>query len=154
MADTDFFTSKELGSEHRNEIKALFKEVFTNAPWNDDWSDEGQLESYLDELTGEKSSLTVGLFEDGELIGLSMGCIRHWWQGTEYYIFEFCIRADKQGAGRGTAFLGDVIRIAKEKGVTRIFLQTGRSAPAYGFYRKNGFEELEGHVSLVKFFEK
>ncbi|MDE6593178.1 MAG: GNAT family N-acetyltransferase [Oscillospiraceae bacterium] len=148
------FTSKELGKENRNEIKALFKEVFMNAPWNDDWSDEEQLDSYLDELTGEKSSLTVGLFEDGELIGLSMGCIRHWWQGTEYYIFEFCIRADKQGSGRGTAFLGDVIRIAKEKGVTHIFLQTERSAPAYGFYRKNGFEELEGHVSLVKFFDE
>ena len=148
------FISKELGNEQRNEIKELFKAVFMNAPWNDDWSDEAQLDSYLDELTGEKSSLTVGLYEDGELIGLSMGCIRHWWQGTEYYIFEFCIRTDKQGSGRGTAFLEDVIRIAKEKGVTHIFLQTERSAPAFGFYRKNGFEELEGHVSLVKFFEK
>lgn len=147
------FTAKELTSESREAVKALFKEVFTNEPWNDDWSDEAQLDAYLDELTGEKSSLTVGLFEEGELIGLSMGCIRHWWQGTEYYIFDFCIRSDKQGAGRGTAFMGEIRKIAEGRGVTHIFLQTERNAPAYNFYRKNGFEELTGHVSLVRFFK-
>lgn len=145
-------TVRQLGQESREDIKRLFREVFTSEPWNDDWSDEGQLCSYIDELTGEKSSFTVGLFEDDMLIGLSLGCIRHWWQGTEYYIFEFCIKKDRQGAGRGTAFLEEISRIAREKGVTHIFLQTERSAPAYEFYRKNGFEELSGHRSLVKFF--
>ena len=35
-------------------------------------------------------------------------------------------------------------------GVDHTFLQTENNVPAYAFYRKNGFTELEGHVSLVR----
>lgn len=41
--------------------------------WNDDWSDETQLCEYIMDLIGNRNSLTLGFFEDGELIGLSMG---------------------------------------------------------------------------------
>ena len=34
-----------------------------------------------------------------------------------------------------------------------IFLQTERELPAYSFYQKLGFKELEGHASLVKRFD-
>lgn len=141
---------KELSIEYIEEIKQLFVEVFTNEPWNDDWSDPKQLHEYLIDLIDNRNSMTFGLYEDDYLIGLSMGSILHFHNGTEYYIFEFCIKEEKQGKGIGTQFLKKFEDIIKEKQVSIIFLQTERTVPAYGFYKKNGFVELNDHISLYK----
>jgi len=146
-------TTKELSLKDIEQIKTLYAAIFTAEPWNDDWSDPVQLHEYITDLIGNRNSLTVGLYEDGELIGLSLGAIIHWYSGTEYYIQEFCVRTDRQGKGLGTAFLKAVEEPATPRGAKRIFLQTERTAPAFEFYRKNGFSELEGHVSLSKGFE-
>ena len=36
--------------------------------------------------------------------------------------------------------------------VNHLYLQTDRSMPAYRFYQKNGFTDLEEHASLFKMF--
>lgn len=144
---------KELNIENMDEIKSLFIEVFTNEPWNDDWSDPIQFHKYIMDLIGNSNSLTLGLFENDKLIGLSMGSIMHWYIGTEYYIFELCIKTEKQGKGIGTIFLKKIEEYTKRIQVTHIFLQTERTAPAYKFYLKNGFAELEDHISLFKNFQ-
>jgi len=146
-------TIKELNIENIEEIKSLFVEIFTNEPWNDDWSDPIQLHEYMIDLMGNRNSLTIGLFEDDKLIGLSMGSIIHWHMGTEYFIIEFCIKTDKQGKGLGTKFLEEIEEYAKSKKITHIFLLTERTVPAYNFYKKNGFIELKDHVSLFKYFD-
>ena len=92
-------TLRELDSSDFDDIKTLFRGVFTQPPWNDDWSDEAQLDAYLKDLMGARTPLTLGLIEDGELIGLSLGSIKHWYEGTEYVIDELCIRTDLQGKG-------------------------------------------------------
>ena len=143
---------KQLGLSDTEEIKRLFKDIFTKAPWNDDWSDESQLHNYILDLTGNRNSFAFGLYEGDGLIGLSLGSIIHWYEGTEYYIFEFCIKTELQGKGYGTFFLGKVEEFVKEKGIDHIFLQTERTFPAYEFYLKNGFTDMKEHVSLFKKF--
>ena len=66
---------KELNIKSIEEIKSLFAEIFTKEPWNDDWSDLAQLHEYIMDLIGNRNSLTLGLFKNDELIGLSMGSI-------------------------------------------------------------------------------
>ena len=141
---------KRIGMNEKEMIKELFTSVFTIEPWNDDWSNQEQLDLYLSDLVGQSNSLTFGLFEAGELIGVSMGRIRHWYSGTEYYIDELCVRTDKQGNGIGTYFVNEIEKAIKEIGLVQIFLQTESSVPAYGFYQKNGFLELKEHVTFVK----
>lgn len=141
---------KELSVSSIEKIKTLFAEIFTNEPWNDDWSDENQLHNYILDLTGNRNSLAIGLFEDEEFIGMALGSIKHWYTGTEYYIDEFCIKSQKQGRGIGTKFLAMVEEFVKEKGILHIFLQTERTVPAFEFYKKNGFTELCDHVSFLK----
>lgn len=82
---------KKLNMNELEEIKDFFREIFMNEPWNDDWSDDEQLTNYILDLSGNRNSLPLGLFENNELIGLSLGNIIHWCAGTEYYIYEFCI---------------------------------------------------------------
>lgn len=145
------FTLKRLGPENLEAIKAVFVSVFTKEPWCDDWSDEEQLDLYIRDLTGQGYSLTYGLFDDAdELIGISLGYIKHRYSGTEYIINELCIRTDRQGAGAGTFFLREIEKAIRELGLKQIFLLTDSNVPAYEFYRKNGFVESETNVAFSK----
>ena len=96
---------ERIGTDEKESIKELVVSVFTDDPWNDDWSDDRQLDLYISDLIAQDISLTYGLYDVDKLIGISMGYIKHWFTGTEYYINELCIRADKQGSGAGTFFL-------------------------------------------------
>lgn len=144
------YNFKRIGMDEIEVIKKLFTGVFTIEPWNDDWSNREQLDLYLSDLVGQSNSLAYGLFEDEKLIGVSVGHIRRWYSGTEYYIDELCIQTDKQGNGIGSYFLKEIEKGIKEIGLTQIFLQTENNVPAYGFYLKNGFCELKEHVSFAK----
>jgi aminoglycoside 6'-N-acetyltransferase I len=141
---------RTLNISNIDEIKDFFFHIFSNEPWNDDWSDKVQLHSYITDLVGNNNSLALGLFENGNMVGLSMGSIRHWYSGTEYYIDEFCIKTEEQGRGLGIQFLSEIETYIKQIGIHHIFLQTDRTVSAYSFYKKNGFFELENHVSFVK----
>ena len=143
----------KLESDKFDEIKLLFKNIFMNEPWNDDWSNDNQLTEYMLDLMGNRNSLAIGLYDEDELIGFSLGSIMHWCIGTEYYIHEFCIVRERQHSGLGTLFLNEIETYVKNLGINHIFLQTEKNVPAYEFYKKNDFSELEGHVSLVKRFD-
>ena len=131
-------------------IKMLFLSVFTTEPWNDDWSDLNQLNLFLKDLIGQNNSLTYGIYEDSNLIGVSMGHIRHWFSGTEYYIDELCIKKEKQGNGIGSLFLEEIEKSIKELGMSQIFLLTEKDVPAYEFYKRKGFYELTKYVAFAK----
>ena len=141
---------KQLTGQDQEQMIAFYTGVFNQPPWNDDWSDKAQLSSYIEDLTGNKNSVAFGFFRGEEMVGLSMGSIRHWYQGTEYFIDEFCVRTDLQGQGIGTAFLNAVEDRVRAMGVVHIFLLTDRDVPAFAFYRKNGFTMLEKNTALKK----
>ena len=142
----------ELDGSSFEDIKTLFRSVFTQPPWNDDWSDEEQLDQYLLDLMGARTPLVLGLVEDGELIGISLGNIRHWYEGTEYLIDELCIKTEMQGRGYGSLFLSLIEEHLRERGLHTIYLTTDRNVPAYEFYRSRGFIELPDDVAFFKTF--
>ena len=145
-------TLAELGESDFEDVKALFRSVFTQPPWNDDWSDEEQLDQYLMDLMGARTPLVLGLVEDDELIGVSIGNIRHWYEGTEYLIDELCIKTELQGRGYGSLFLSLIEGHLLERGLHTIYLTTERNVLAYEFYRARGFKELPNDVALFKTF--
>lgn len=142
----------ELDGSSFEDIKTLFRSVFTQPPWNDDWSDEEQLDQYLLDLMGARVPLVLGLVEDGKLIGISLGNIRHWCEGTEYLIDELCIKTEMQGRGYGSLFLSFIEEHLRERGLHTIYLTTDRNVPAYEFYRSRGFIELPDDVAFFKTF--
>ena len=131
-------------------IRKLFVSVFTREPWNDDWSDENQLRLYLQDLAGQGNSLCFGLFEGERLIGLSLGHIRHWYSGTEYFIDELCIHTESQGKGAGSALIEGIERACREMGLTHLFLLTEKDVPAYAFYQRRGFHEPKTNAAFAK----
>lgn len=141
---------KALTPRDREAVTRLFADVFTNPPWNDDWSDAAQLDAYIADLTGQANSLALGWFDGERLVAMALGQVKHWYSGTEYLIDELCVDRTAQGRGVGSAFLGAVEAHLLERGICRIFLQTERTVPAYSFYKKRGFDELQDHVSFSK----
>ena len=69
---------RRLSVDDIDEIKSLFRDIFTSEPWNDDWSDDGQLEGYIIDIIGNRNSLALGLYENGVLTGISLGNVMHW----------------------------------------------------------------------------
>lgn len=141
---------KELTVADLEMVKQLFLSVFSQDPWNDDWSDEEQLDRYIGDLLGHSRALCFGLFDQGKLLGLSLGYIRYWYEGTEYRIEEFCISRDYQGQGHGASFLADIEKQLADRKIVHILLQTERNLPAYFFYKKCGFRALEEDVTMFK----
>ena len=145
------YTLKRLSLENKEEIKEVFAGVFTKAPWYDDWSDAKQLDLYICDLIGQSYSLTFGLYDDAcELIGISLGYIKHWYNGTEYIINELCIKTERQGSGAGTFFIREIEKAIKELGLKQIFLLTDSNVPAFEFYKKNDFVQCETNVAFAK----
>ncbi len=128
----------------------LYRSAFKGAPWNDDWSDDKQLELYVKEISGAYNALNYGLLIDGELVAMSVGMIRHWWEGTNYNIEELCVSPELQGKGIGSRFMKMIEDDIIKRGLCGIFLQTDSDKPSYRFYKKNGFGELDKHVSFYK----
>ena len=133
-----------------SEMAELYRSAFRGDPWNDDWSDTVQLTEYLKEISGGYNALNYGLLIDGKLAAMSVGSIRHWWEGTNYNIEEFCVDPTIQGKGIGSHFMSLIEDEIRKQGLAGIFLQTDMDKPSYRFYKKNGYNDLELHVSLYK----
>ena len=150
--DHSGLTFRRIGLEQKEQVKEKFLQVFTDAPWFDDWSDPEQLDMYLNDLMGQSYSVAFGLYEGDDLIGASLGYIKHWYSGTEYIIDEFFVVKEKQGKGIGTYFMEEIGDAIKEMGVFTVFLLTERGVPAYDFYIKNGFNEIPETTAFWKEF--
>ncbi len=143
-----------LDETYLSQMAELYKVAFGCEPWNDDWSDENQLKEYVKEISCSFNSLNYGLLINGRLSAVSIGMIRHWWEGTNYNIEEFCVSPDLQGQNIGSRFMGMIEEDIKSRGLSGIFLQTDSNKPAYRFYIKNRFNELNSHVSFYKRVKK
>lgn len=139
-----------LDESYLSAIADLYRNAFTGDPWNDDWSDREQLEEYIKDVSGNFKGLNYGLIIDGKLVAVSLGTVRHWWEGTNYNIEEFCVDPGYQGKGLGSKFMGMIEEEIRKLGFAGIFLQTDKDKPSYKFYLKNGYNDLDLHVSLYK----
>lgn len=139
-----------LDKSYLSAIADLYREAFMGEPWNDDWSDRIQLEAYIKDVAGDFEGLNYGLLIEGKLAAVSLGTVRHWWEGTNYNIEEFCVDPKLQGKGLGSRFMDMIENEVRAKGFAGIFLQTDKDKPSYRFYLKNGYNDLNLHVSLYK----
>lgn len=139
---------RELDESHTDEIKSVFLKIFSEEPWNDAWTDR-QLQLYILELMGNSNPLLLGLYDNERLAGISLGRIRHWYTGAEYWIDEFGVLPEYQQKGTGSDFMKKIKEFLADRDVKVITLLTDRTFPAFRFYKKNGFSEREEQVFMV-----
>ena len=137
---------KLLNMADENEIMAIIEDAFAAPPWCDDWRDREVFHKYVTDIAGAPNSLTLGLYDGGELVALAAGHLVHWFNGLEFAVNDLCVKSSRRGSGCGAELVKRAGQYARENGIARIALKTRRSAPAYSFYRRTGFTEQEDCV--------
>ena len=128
----------------------LFIETFSGEPWNDVYESRAQVERFFQNHMENNYFLGYVLKEDEAIVALSLGFIKPWIEGLEYYIDQFCVAIKRQGSGIGSVFLNLIESDIKMRGMNGIILNTERTFPSETFYVKNGFKPLDEVVVLVK----
>lgn len=129
-----------------------FIEVFNQEPWNDNWSPE-KAGRYLLDFYRTPGFIGILAMEGEEVLGFLFGVQRIWWSGDEFFIHEMCVRGGQQKRGIGKALLKRLENELEVRSITHLSLLTDRGIPAEGFYKKNGFAEIERLVFLSKGIE-
>ena len=126
---------------------ALYLDAFSQAPWND-CDPPGAVRQYIRNMLESPAGLCYVAELDGETVGLCLGMRKPWIRGIEYYVDQFCVAPAWQRQGFGSRLLNGAAELAAREGVSGMLLHTERAFPAFAFYRKNGFQELEGLTAL------
>lgn len=128
----------------------LFIETFSKEPWNDVYESRQQVKDFIENHRANNYFVGYVGEIDGQVVALSIGMMKPWINGMEYYIDEFCIATDLQGQGIGSKFIDLIEGDIKARGMNAMILNTERNFPSRKFYEKNGFEVLEDLVVLAK----
>lgn len=120
----------------------LYQEVFSKEPWLEN-SDQADVERYfLNFMDGNKFIGYVVKAND-KIIAVSIGFLKPWIKGEEYYIDQFYVDYNLQGKGIGTFFLSKIKEYLIELDIHAIILATEKGFPSYNFYKKNGFSQID-----------
>lgn len=129
----------------------LYQDVFSGEPWYED-SDDADVRRLFQDFYS-MNAFTGYVLKGGErIVAFSIGFIKPYINGMEYYIDQFCVDACLQGQGVGSFFMEQIKYDLGGKGIHAAILCTEAGYPAYGFYVKNGFSELADTRFLVTEF--
>ena len=138
----------------RNSILAfadLYVSVFNAAPWNDGWSLEAVRERFHS-FSEYPSFFGLGHVENALPAALAFGWSERWVNGWHFHLKEMCVAPNAQRRGLGGKLIAELEQHLLRQGISRVFLETGHSAPARTFYERHGYKQLS-LVSLAKAIE-
>lgn len=140
----------KISKKHVEECVDLYIDVFTKAPWNDTYNSREQVVNFFQNYLANNYFVGYVLKEQTSIIALSIGMKKPWINGMEYYIDQFCVKSSLQGKGIGSYFLKLIENEIKVEKMNAIILNTERGFPAVNFYLKNGFQLVDGLITLIK----
>ena len=141
---------EKMMSEHIEECVDLFIDVFTREPWNDVYDSREQVVQFFENHIANNYFVGYIMKNADEVIATSLGSKKPWIKGMEYYIDQFCVKADYQRHGIGGRFLELIEKNIHANGMNAIILNTEKGFPSEKFYLKNGFCSFEELVILAK----
>lgn len=141
---------EKMMSEHIEECVDLFIDVFTREPWNDVYDSREQVVQFFENHIANNYFVGYIMKNADEVIAMSLGSKKPWIKGMEYYIDQFCVKADYQRHGIDGRFLELIEKNIHANGMNAIILNTEKGFPSEKFYLKNGFCSFEELVILAK----
>ena len=143
---------KYLDEEAVEECAALYVGAFAKSAHHENCTVEGAV-NYLKSFMQNNRYLGYVLKDDDGVIAMSVGFIKPWIKGEEYYIDKFCVSPLQHGKGVGTYFLKLIKSDLKEnKGLGAIMLSADKKLDAFKFYVKNSFKNVEDSRVLYTVF--
>ena len=135
--------------EHFDQVLEIYSRAFSAPPINYTFITPVKAARYVRDIT-----LTPGFlgytFWDEQMVAFVFGVLDDYFDGTMFQVKEFAVRSDMHRSGVGTKAMGLLEAKLSGFNVDAINLNTSRLLPAYGFYRKIGYVEIDENVSLMK----
>ncbi len=140
---------REINLSMLPQLSRLFAETFNAAPWKENWSQETAAKR-LHQIITTEDFFGLGVYENGELCGMIMGCKEQYDERMIFQAREFCIRNTMQGCGLGTEIYRHLEEELKKQGIHRIFLYTIQDKMTEKFYEKQGFKRSPDLMLMEK----
>lgn len=139
-----------LDISHMKETGEMFYSVFREEPFNFDWLTMDMADKYMKEIYNHPCFKGFKLVYNNITLGYCVGDLQVSLPMTQYNIKEIFIRSDIKRKGYGTIFLNEIENNLKEEGIKVVSLYTSKNIPAYDFYKKNSYTEIEDTVHYLK----
>ena len=140
-------------NEHFSDVLRIYVDAFTSPPLKYNFITKEKAERYIQDMTRSPGFVGYVFFDGEEIIAFVFGAIDNYFDGTLYEVMELAVDPFIQRSGIGTKVMNLLESRLKNLGVDAISLNTSRHLPAYKFYQKNGYTEIEDNVNLAKMLQ-
>lgn len=131
---------KEMTDDTLRDAAKLFTESFNSPPWNDQWKEEIAF-ARLSAMAHAERAFGLCMYDKGRLLGIVLGHLEEYDDGTEFLLKEFAVDNESRGKGLGTIMMEEVKNRLKAQNTRRIVLVTIADDQTTSFYQQQGFEE-------------
>lgn len=145
--ETQFIMYRE---EDFEECIRIYIDAFTTPPLNYDFVTKEKAWRYIRDITRTPGFLGFTYWMDGKMAAMCLGTLDSYFGGSMFEVAEFAVDPIHQRSGIGSTVMNLLETKLAGYNVEAISLHTSRNLPAYGFYLKNGYEELTENVTLAK----
>ena len=140
-------------NEHFDDVLRIYVDAFTSPPLNYKFVTKEKAERYIRDMTRTPCFVGYVFLNDEKITAFIFGKIDNYFNGTLYEIMELAVDPSFQRGGIGTKVMSLLESRLKNLGVDAISLNTSSHLPAYAFYQKNGYTQIEDNVNLAKLLQ-
>jgi GNAT superfamily N-acetyltransferase len=121
----------------------LLTQAYNAPPWNDNWTTAKALEK-LTCFYNSPRHLGIMVYDGEVLLGCCVGNVEPYYTGDYFYLKEMFVPAAKQRNGTGAILMQALKEQLTAMGIGTIILFTGADFFPFTFYRKHGFDVMQG----------
>ena len=137
-------------NEHFEDVLRIYVDAFTSPPLNYNFVTKVKAERYIKDMTRTPCFVGYVYPDEEKITAFVFGTIDNYFDGTLYEVMELAVDPYIQRSGIGSKVMSLLESRLKGMGVDAISLNTSRHLPAFSFYKKNGYTEIEENVNLAK----
>ena len=131
----------------------IYVDAFTAPPLDYSFLNEPKAERYIRDLTRVPGFLGYTFWVKDEMVAFCFGKLDNYFEGVMFEVEELAVASAHHRSGVGSTVMALLETKLAGYGVAAVNLNTSRNLPAYGFYLKNGYEEIQENVALMKWLQ-
>ena len=137
-------------NKHFAEVLRIYVDAFTSPPLNYDFVTKENAERYIKDMILTPCFVGYVFPDEEKITSFVFGKIDNYFDGSLYEVMEFAVAPSVQRSGVGAKVMSLLEVRMKGLGISAISLNTSRHLPAYAFYKKYGYTDIENNVNLAK----
>ena len=135
--------------EMLDECVDLYMKTYSQEPWNESWESRDIISNFYKNHYANNYFAGFVAIKDEKIVAVSVGFLKPWIKGMEYYIDDFFVSSDYHRQGIGSEFMAGIRKELISQNIRAIILSTERNYPAHKFYETLDFKVLDDTIFLA-----